>query len=186
MAMRTRSRLSSSWLPVCRARWAEMAASRASGAVGKAAQKASPTVLKTKPPRSSMASLRISSWRASTSDMASGLLSQSLVEPSMSVKRKVTVPVGGLGTVAFLQGVSDGLLDGHRPPLLPRFGPGCFVHPDTCGVQVRFVQRAIDVPQLGSCGFAPRLSGTPQPRRPLVLLQAPRQACHPLECLDHA
>jgi hypothetical protein len=31
------------------------------------------------------------------SDIASGLLSHSLVEPSMSVKRKVTVPVGRPG-----------------------------------------------------------------------------------------
>ncbi len=42
-----------------------------------------------------MASLRIRSWQRRAARMASGLLSQSLVEPSMSVNRKVTVPVGG-------------------------------------------------------------------------------------------
>src|ERR671916_1453664 len=47
-----------------------------------------------------MALRRIRSWRASASDMASGLLSHILVEPSMSVNRKVTVPVGGLATTS--------------------------------------------------------------------------------------
>ena len=43
-----------------------------------------------------MARLSISSWRANAACMACGLLSHILVEPSMSVNRKVTVPVGGL------------------------------------------------------------------------------------------
>jgi len=42
-----------------------------------------------------MALLGSSSWRARAFYMAEGLLSQSLMEPSMFVNRKVTVPVGG-------------------------------------------------------------------------------------------
>src|SRR5215211_3054686 len=45
-----------------------------------------------------MASLSNSSWRANAACMAGALFSHILVEPSMSVKRKVTVPEGGLAT----------------------------------------------------------------------------------------
>src|SRR5215213_4685374 len=45
-----------------------------------------------------MAFLRILSWRANAACMAGASSSQSLVEPSMSVNRKVRVPVGGLAT----------------------------------------------------------------------------------------
>src|SRR5829696_8939225 len=45
-----------------------------------------------------MAHLSNSSWRAKAACMAVASCSQSLVEPSMSVNRKVTVPVGGLAT----------------------------------------------------------------------------------------
>src|SRR5215204_7073708 len=45
-----------------------------------------------------MASLRISSWRVNAACIACGLLSHIAVEPSMSVNRNVTVPVGGLAT----------------------------------------------------------------------------------------
>jgi hypothetical protein len=63
--------------------------------VGKAAQKASPIVLKTWPPWASMALRKISSWRERTVRIVSGLFSHILLEPSMSVNRKVTVPLGG-------------------------------------------------------------------------------------------
>src|SRR5918994_3108938 len=43
-----------------------------------------------------MVRLSITSWRASAACIACGLLSHILVEPSMSVNRKVRVPVGGL------------------------------------------------------------------------------------------
>src|SRR5215213_7339783 len=79
-------------------RWASRAASSASGAVGKAQQKSSPTVLKTYPPCSCVAFLKIASWRERAPCMGCGCLSHLFVEPSMSVNRKVTVPVGGLGT----------------------------------------------------------------------------------------
>src|SRR5215217_2994692 len=42
-----------------------------------------------------MALRRTSSWRASATRMAGASSSHSLVEPAMSVNRKVTVPVGG-------------------------------------------------------------------------------------------
>src|SRR5918999_707378 len=45
-----------------------------------------------------MAHLSNSSWRANAACIAGALFSQSLVEPSMSVNRKVRVPVGGLVT----------------------------------------------------------------------------------------
>jgi hypothetical protein len=77
-----------------RERWEASAASTASEASENATQKASPTVLKTCPPRDCVALFRMSSWRARASDMACGSCSHILVEPSMSVKRKVTAPVG--------------------------------------------------------------------------------------------
>src|SRR5215210_4391780 len=45
-----------------------------------------------------MARLSNSSWRANAFCIACGLLSHIPVEPSMSVNRNVTVPVGGLAT----------------------------------------------------------------------------------------
>src|SRR5215218_7639737 len=45
-----------------------------------------------------MAHLSNSSWRANAACIACGLLSHIPVDPSMSVNRKVTVPVGGLAT----------------------------------------------------------------------------------------
>src|SRR5579862_9882458 len=51
-------------------------------------------VLKTTPLLLSTACRRRASWRARAARIASGCSSQSRVLPSMSVKRKVTVPVG--------------------------------------------------------------------------------------------
>ena len=42
--------------------------------------------------------------------------------PSMSVKRKVTVPVGSSGIGHLLQGIGDGLLQRHRLALRPFYG----------------------------------------------------------------
>src|SRR5262245_49081747 len=70
------------------------AASRARSAVGKAAQKASPMVLKTTPPLVSIAARRRASWRARARRIASGCSSHRRVLPSMSVKRNVIVPLG--------------------------------------------------------------------------------------------
>jgi len=46
----------------------------------------------------------IASWRSRAFRMASGTVSQSLVEPSMSVNRKVTVPDGGPTNTALHRG----------------------------------------------------------------------------------
>src|SRR5919201_47452 len=77
-------------------------------------------VLKTWPLFVSMAAWRSASCRASARRIASGCSSQSLVLPSMSVKRKVTVPVGRSGISDLFQRVGDGLLQAHRPALRPR------------------------------------------------------------------
>ena len=71
-----------------------IAAPSASDAVENAAQNASPTVLKTTPQCAVIASRITSSCRASATLMASGYRCHSVVLPSMSVNRKVTVPVG--------------------------------------------------------------------------------------------
>src|SRR5262245_45116060 len=62
--------------------------------MGKDAQKASPMVLNTTPPLVSMAARRSASWRAKAMRIMSGCSSHKRVEPSMSVKRKVMVPLG--------------------------------------------------------------------------------------------
>jgi hypothetical protein len=92
--MRTRSAAWWGQGSATRVRWARSAASIACVAVAKAAQKASPTVLKTKPPASSMAVRMSSSWRRRAPAMASGSLSHRRVDPSMSLKSSVTVPEG--------------------------------------------------------------------------------------------
>src|SRR5829696_3037383 len=95
-AMRTRRKPASS-LQVSERKilWAASAAWSAPRAVGKAAQKASPTVLKTWPPLAAMAPCMASSWRPRAVLIVSGHSSHSLLEPSISVNRKVTVPLGG-------------------------------------------------------------------------------------------
>ena len=84
------------------ARWAASAAASASGALAKAAQTASPMVLKTTPPRVSIAWRSMASWRASAAGIAWGCRSHSAVLPSMSVNRKVTVPLGKRAVAARL------------------------------------------------------------------------------------
>jgi hypothetical protein len=50
-------------------------------------------------PWASMTLHRISSWRARAARIVAGLSSHILLEPSMSVNRKVTVPLGGATTL---------------------------------------------------------------------------------------
>src|SRR5215208_5980340 len=73
-----------------------------------------------------MTDLSNSSWRTNAACMAGASCSQSLVEPSMSVNRNVTVPVGGLATT-----VVSSLL-----PLRGHYStgalPGPSVHPSVC------------------------------------------------------
>src|SRR5579859_6315545 len=85
----------SSWPRAC---WAARAAARAPPAWGKAAQKASPIVLKTVPPCPVILACKIASWRANARCMAAGYSSQSRVLPSISVNRKQIVPAGGCAT----------------------------------------------------------------------------------------
>src|ERR671911_2883533 len=73
------------------------AAARAADAVWNAARTASPTVLKWTPRWTVMASSSNARWRSTAIAIAAGSRSQSAVLPSMSVKRKVTVPEGRSG-----------------------------------------------------------------------------------------
>ena len=83
------------------------AAATARGAEGKTAKKASPSVLISVPSPAAIASRSRAWWRSRRSVYASPSDSSSRVLPSMSVNRKVTVPVG--------QGR-------HRRPLVSGFG----------------------------------------------------------------
>src|SRR5437588_11698205 len=89
MPMRTRIR------PWANASCASRAAPNAPGAVGKAMKKASPCVSTSAPPCRAQAALTTRRCSARASAYASDPSSwRSLVEPSTSVKRNVTVPVG--------------------------------------------------------------------------------------------
>src|SRR5215212_3297380 len=72
-----------------------------------------------------MSRRRISSWRARVVRIVSGCLSQSLVEPSTSVKRKVTVPVGAWVTrfASSLRKEHTTYYTRHRDPTVPPSGP---------------------------------------------------------------
>jgi len=74
----------------------------ATSATANAAQKASPTVLKTLPPLRSIPDLSAASWSASDSDIEPGSDSHLRVLPSMSVKRKtrVSLSVKAIGSPA--------------------------------------------------------------------------------------
>src|SRR5207237_417369 len=76
---------------------AQAGAGREVRAVGRTAARPSPRDLKTWPPCRAMAARSRASWRATAGPMASGCCSQSQVLPSMSVKRKVSVPDGVSG-----------------------------------------------------------------------------------------
>src|SRR3712207_9312575 len=75
-----------------------MAAPRASGAEEKAQQKASPTVLKTCPSRSSMAERRIPSWRARADCIADASRSQRRGGASFFGGKEGPPPPGGEGS----------------------------------------------------------------------------------------
>ncbi len=76
------------------ARWAPSTAVIADRVEENATAMPSPIVLNTTPPFSVHASVRMRLWSASASAIASGDSSHRRVEASMSVNRKVTVPVG--------------------------------------------------------------------------------------------
>jgi hypothetical protein len=83
----------SAWSACC----TDSAAAMASGADAKAAQNASPPVLKTRPPREAIDWRSSASCRATASRIAAGRASHRRELCSMSVKRKVTVPAGNGG-----------------------------------------------------------------------------------------
>jgi hypothetical protein len=85
------------------------AAETASAAIANAAQKASPTVLKTYPFALTIPSRISSSCRASAVRIVSGCASHNLVLPSMSVNRKVTVPVGASNSVEPIERMAVGI-----------------------------------------------------------------------------
>src|SRR5688500_16525565 len=127
-------------------RWASSAASSASEAVTKTAQKASPTVLKTWPPCPSMLLRRIESWRSRAACIAAASRSHSLVEPSMSVKRNVTVPAG-------------------RSVISSSFAPEAPGHSEREGVQVT---GCLHGPSEDLPGFGHQLPGVGESVRPDV------------------
>jgi len=92
--MRTLSWPSSFHVAECKDRWPSIAAFSAWCAVVKAAWKASPTILKTTPPLVSIAWHKALLWIFRASAISCGCCSHNEVLPSMSVKRKVIVPVG--------------------------------------------------------------------------------------------
>jgi hypothetical protein len=85
------------------------AAETASAAIANAAQKASPTVLKTYPFALTIPSRISSSCRASAVRIVSRCASHNLVLPSMSVNRKVTVPVGASNSVEPIERMAVGI-----------------------------------------------------------------------------
>ncbi len=77
-----------------RPRWAATAAPTAPAGLRNTAKKASPWVLTSTPPPSETARRMIAACSSRTAGYRSPSSWRRLVEPSMSVNRKVTVPVG--------------------------------------------------------------------------------------------
>src|SRR5215203_5847756 len=94
----------------------------ASGAVGNAAWIASPMVLKRTPSCAAIASRSRAKWRSTAAAIAARSRSQSAVLPSMSVKRKVTVPLGRSGIVRLQNRVVQELHGDCRTCLRPHRG----------------------------------------------------------------
>src|SRR5436309_7295051 len=82
------------------ARCASIAASTAARAEANAAYAPSPVCLNSQPPRASIAARTTSSCAANATCIASGSSSHLRVDPSISVKRNVTVPLGALALIA--------------------------------------------------------------------------------------
>jgi hypothetical protein len=96
-----------------------------------------------------MASLRISSWHERALCIACGLLSHILVELSMSVNRKVTVPVD----ILLASHVQHGRMGyrRHRGSLTSFDPPNLYATPQEVAMALRFPDEAI--------GYLPLLSG---------------------------
>ena len=92
--MRTRMAPPSGHLCVAKPRWASAAAPHASSALWKTQKNESPSVLSSAPFRLWKALRRMAWWSTWAWTYLSPSSCMSLVEPSMSVKRNVTVPLG--------------------------------------------------------------------------------------------
>src|SRR5215213_5025521 len=93
--MRTRNGPVSGHGSAWRARCASTQAVTAAAGSENAARKASPIVLKWYPPWARIAAARMALCRSRATHIVARSRSQSRVEPSMSVERKVTIPEGG-------------------------------------------------------------------------------------------
>jgi hypothetical protein len=93
MPIRTRSRAPAGHLCASSLCWPSIAAAAASSARGNAKRNESPCRSTSSPPCSRTVVRRISLWSASASPYVLPSRFRSCVDPSMSVKRKVTVPV---------------------------------------------------------------------------------------------
>src|SRR5574338_23865 len=83
-----------------------------------AAEKESPTIRKTRPSWASMERVRISLCRCRSAAISSGYFWASRVEPSISVNKNVTVPVGSL-LMRTIQGAGNRFLERHGSARLP-------------------------------------------------------------------
>src|SRR5262249_43886448 len=99
--------------------------------------------------------------------------SQRRVLPSMSVKRKVTVPLGRSLIAGLFQCVGDSLLHGHGFTLDPRRREGFLAErlPRRAHLALTFV--SLVCPERSTEGFAPRRCRSPAARRSLPV-PAPR------------
>src|SRR5215218_2915610 len=112
-----------------------------------------------------MALLKTSSWRARAICIARPCFSQSPVEPSMSVNRKVTVPVGGPGTT-----VMSSLIPSRGQHYSSEGVPGPLVHHVSGGVSAVFCRTRL------SAAYQPVLKGDRRgsnPRPPTFLPYRP-------------
>jgi hypothetical protein len=106
MPIRTRSRAPAGHLCASSLCWPSIAAAAASSARGNAKRNESPCRSTSSPPCSRTAVRRISLWSASASPYVLPSRFSSCVDPSMSVKRKVTVPVRSSVTGVYGKGVT--------------------------------------------------------------------------------
>src|SRR5438128_421430 len=120
-----------------------------------------------------MACWRMAWWRANTSGRASGKSCARRVLPSISVKRKVTVPVGGL---VIAQRQLNCLVQGHGAAGSPGGLESGFVELWTQSSQVPFVFELVRTTQFRLDQFQTRIYGAKQ------LRGAPGEAARRAEC----
>src|SRR6266542_5158802 len=104
--------------------------------------------------------LRSASCRAEAALIASGCCSQRRVLPSISVKRKVTVPVGSSGIVRAPQRIANSLRQRHRPALRPRGGERFFAQGSADGTQLTLIASTVGRWEGGVDGLPQGCRGT--------------------------